>query len=117
MTTSFANKCSSLNQRLTASSMLKSIEQSRPTCSNFKSSSKAAMTLMCTVASMPDSWMAKRRPRKTPRLRTLVAVTGTGTLSDVTAKTETDMVIGLMRGAVKTIARTIAIHHTKIKRT
>jgi hypothetical protein len=59
----------------------------------------------------------KKRQRKTPRLRTLVAVTGTGTLTDVTAKTVTDMVIGLMRGTVKTITLTIAIHHAKIKRT
>ena len=38
-------------------------------------------------------------------------------LTDVTAKTETNMVIGLMRGAIKTIARTIVIHHAKIERT
>jgi hypothetical protein len=43
--------------------------------------------------------MAKRRPKKTPRLRTLVTVTGTGTLTDVTAKTETDMVIKIGRTA------------------
>jgi hypothetical protein len=61
--------------------------------------------------------MAKRRPSKIPRLRTLVAVTGTGTLTDVTAKTETNMVISLVRGASKMIARTITIHHAKIERT
>jgi hypothetical protein len=68
---------------------------------------KAAMTLMCIVSSMPDSWMAKRRPRNKPRPRARVAVTETGTPTDVTVKTETDMVIGLMRGTIKTIARTI----------
>ena len=61
--------------------------------------------------------MAKRRPRKTPRLRTLVDVTGTGTLIDVTPKSEIDTVIDLMRGAIKMITGTIAIHHAKIERT
>ena len=32
-------------------------------------------------------------------------------------KTEIDTVIGLMRGAIKTIAHAISIHHAKIKRT
>jgi hypothetical protein len=35
----------------------------------------------------------------------------------MTIKTETDMVIDLMRGTIKTIACIIAIHHAKIERT
>jgi hypothetical protein len=61
----------------------------------------------------------KRRPRKTTRPRNLVAKLGTDSLTKSTIETdttETDMVIGLMRGAIKMIASTIAIPHTKTAR-
>ena len=44
-------------------------------------------------------------------------MTETGMLTDMTAKTETDMVIALMRCVIKTIAHTITSPHTKIKGT
>ena len=68
----------------------------------------------------PRSWRAKRRTRKTTRPRNLVAEIGTDSPTTSTIKTdttETDMVIGLMRGAIKMIASTITIPHAKTART
>ena len=51
------------------------------------------------------------------RPRNLVAKTGTDSSTALTVETDmtkTDMVIGLMRGAIKMIAITIVIRHAKI---
>jgi hypothetical protein len=119
MTSSYENKFSLLNRSLITSSMQRSTERLKTTCSNFRSFEGCHNADMCSGIST-KILEGKKKAKEDDKAKKPVAKTGidSPTASTIeTNMTKTDMVIGLMRSIIKMIASTIAILHAKTTRT